>query len=257
MLDNVINKDYWLGLMIGNSRLHWSYFQANDLRKTWNTSQVNSLNELPQVVDEELKTYLRAKVPLYIASVVPSATKIYLPLPQTRIIDSCLIPLNNVYPTMGIDRILALWGSGCRYGFPSLVIDSGTALTITGADENNKVVGGAILPGVKLQLQSLFLNTASLPEIEIITGVSSRWANNTPCAIQSGVIHTIVAGIKEFTQDWLNKYPQSQVILTGGDAVLLSESITSIYPGLSDKIIVDTNLIFYAMESYRQMYEGN
>ena len=239
--------------MIGNSRLHWSYFQGKELKHTWNTSQADNLNELPQVVNEELKNYLRAKIPLYIASVVPSATKIYLPLAQTRIIDSSLIPLRKVYNTMGIDRVLALWGGGCKYGFPSLVIDSGTALTFTGADEQQNVVGGAILPGVRLQLKSLFFNTASLPEIEMISHITPRWANNTPCAIQSGVIYSIMAGIKDFTQDWLKKYPQSKVILTGGDALLLSDYVQHLYPDLNDRFIVDSNLIFYAMENYRHL----
>ena len=239
--------------MIGNSRFHWSYFQGKELRQTWNTPQADSLSELAQVVNPELKSYLCAKIPLYVASVVPSATKIYLPLPQTRIINSCLIPLKQVYPTMGIDRVLALWGGGYKYGFPCLVIDSGTALTFTGADQEQNVVGGAILPGVRLQLKSLFFNTASLPEIDIISHMTPRWANNTPCAIQSGVIHTIVAGIKDFTEDWLRQYPHSQVILTGGDALLLSEYIKHLYPDCSDRFIVDSNLIFYAMENYRNL----
>ena len=239
--------------MIGNSRLHWSYFQGKELKQTWNTSQADSLSELAQVVSEELKRYLCSKLPLYVASVVPSATKIYLSLSQARIIDSNLIPLKKVYPTMGIDRVLALWGGGCRYGFPCLVIDSGTALTFTGADEDCNVIGGAILPGVRLQLKSLFFNTASLPEIEIISHMTPRWANNTPCAIQSGVIYTIVAGIKDFTQDWLQKYPHSQVILTGGDALLLSEYVKYLYPDFSDRLIVDSNLIFYGMENYRNL----
>lgn len=248
-----MSQENWLGLMIGNSRLHWSYFQGKELQKTWNTFQADSLSELAQVIDPELKSYLCAKMPLYVASVVPSATKLYFPLPQTRIIDCRLIPLENVYSTMGVDRILALWGGGCKYGFPCLVIDSGTALTFTGADEEKNLIGGAILPGVRLQLKSLFFNTASLPEIEMISQMTPRWANNTPCAIQSGVIYTIVAGIKDFTQDWLQKYPQSQIILTGGDAILLSEYVQHLYPDFSDRFIVDSNLIFYGMENYRHL----
>ena len=243
-------EDCWLGLMIGNSRLHWSYLSNDKLVKTWNTSQVSSLTELPKVIDDQLKKLLLSKIPLYVASVVPSATKIYLPLPQTHIINCNLIPLENVYPTMGIDRILAVWGAGCYYGFPCLVIDSGTALTLTGADPQAKVIGGAILPGVRLQLQSLFFNTASLPEIEVICGETPRWANDTPHAIQSGVIHTIVSGIKDFSLDWLSRFPESKVILTGGDARLLSDYLNKLYPEHNDRFLVDANLIFRGMQQY-------
>lgn len=244
----------WLGLMIGNSRLHWAYFQGKELRKTWNTLQADTVTELETVLDDELYGLLQSRIPLYVASVVPSATKIYLSLPQTIIIDYKTIPLQNIYENMGCDRILALWGGGNHYGFPCLVIDSGTALTFSGADENHCFQGGAIMPGVRLQLQSLFLNTAALPEVEIIGEITPRWATNTPSAISSGVIYTIIAGIKDFAQDWLNQYPHSRVILTGGDAILLASYIKTIHPDFSQQLIVDPNLIFWGMESYAHNY---
>lgn len=240
----------WLGLMIGNSRLHWAYFQGGELRKTWNTFKADTVAELETVLDTELYGYLQSRISLYVASVVPSATKIYLSLPQTIIIDYQTIPLKNIYDSMGCDRILALWGGGSHYGFPCLVIDSGTALTFSGADENHCFRGGAIMPGVRLQLQSLFFNTAALPEVEIMGDITPRWATNTPCAISSGVIYTIVAGIKDFAHDWLKKYPESKIILTGGDALLLSRYLEYIDPDFSKQFIVDPNLIFLGMQSY-------
>lgn len=246
----------WLGLVIGNSRLHWAYFADNQLQQTWNTLQVEKLADLPSVVDSQLNSYLVEKIPLYIASVVPSATKIYLSLPQTKIIDTSKIPLYQVYPTMGCDRILALWGAGLVYGFPCLVVDSGTALTFSGADEKQNFVGGAILPGVRLQLQSLFFYTASLPEVEIMGDIIPRWTNSTPEAIQSGVIYTIIAGIKDFSLHWLERYPHSNIIFTGGDAVILSRYFRAIYPDFENSIKVNTDLIFSGMENYFLEFES-
>lgn len=217
---------------------------------TWNTSQAESLAELSHILDNTLYSYLKAQIPLYIASVVPSATKIYLSLAQAIIIDPKIIPLQDIYPTMGVDRILALWGAGCIYGFPCLVIDSGTALTFTGADDHKQLIGGAILAGVRLQLQTLFFNTAALPEIEISSEIPPRWAKNTALAIQSGVIYTLISSIQDFTKDWLSKYPQSKVILTGGDALLLFEYLKIIFPEMSYKITVDSNLIFLGIQEY-------
>ncbi len=57
------------------------------------------------------------------------------------------VPLQNTYPTLGVDRTLALVGAGDVWGWPVLVIDCGTALTFTaGADQS--LIGGAILPGL-------------------------------------------------------------------------------------------------------------
>lgn len=244
-------SDYrWLGLMIGNSRLHWSYFVGENLEETWNTLQVENVNQLSDVVSAKLNGYVEEEIPLYIASVVPSATKIYLQLPQSYLICHHKIPLLGVYSTLGVDRILALWGARCRYQFPCLVIDSGTALTFTGADEKGELMGGGILPGVKLQLQSLFFNTAALPEIEIMGELNSRWAKDTNLAMQSGVIYTIIAGIRDFIVDWWQKFPESFVIITGGDAFLLAKYLEQVYPLVREKVVVDPNLIFWGMQGY-------
>ena len=41
-----------------------------------------------------------------------------------------------MYPTLGIDRALALYSAGSTFRFPVLVIDAGTALRFTGADSH-------------------------------------------------------------------------------------------------------------------------
>lgn len=250
-----MRNNRWLGLMIGNSRLHWSFFVDGQLKQTWNSLQVENINQLNNVVEAELQAYLEQKIPLYLASVVPSATKIYLQLAQARIIDTHQIPIHGIYDTMGVDRILALWGAGCRYQFPCLVIDSGTALTFTGADETPKLIGGAILAGVRLQLQALFLNTAALPEIEIMGDVTPRWAMNTPLAIQSGVIYSLISSIRDFSEDWLKQFPHSSVILTGGDALLLARYLKQVFPLFSQQVIVDPNLIYWGMKGYLEIVE--
>jgi len=83
--------------------------------------------------------------------------------------------------------------------------DAGTALTLTGADADRCLVG-AILP--RLQLQSLAQRTGGLPLVEIgdLASLPPRWALNE--AIQSGVIYTIIAGIRDFIQVW-QEFPRS------------------------------------------------
>jgi type III pantothenate kinase len=70
-------------------------------------------------------------LPLYLASVVPSQTALWQTYPDVHIITLDQVPLQGVYPTLGIDRALALWGAGETWGWPMLVIDAGTALTLT------------------------------------------------------------------------------------------------------------------------------
>ncbi|AFY68882.1 putative transcriptional acitvator, Baf family [Thalassoporum mexicanum PCC 7367] len=179
-----------------------------------------------------------------IASVVPHLSTPWHGLVQTQVITSTQIPIANLYETIGVDRALVALGAGAKYGYPVLVIDAGTAITITGIDEHPALVGGAILPGIYAQFQSLHQATAALPEVPIEIPIHStepgqakspgqqqeikpdtpeRWATDTVGAIKSGVWHTIAAGIYSFIQDWCDRYPGSGIVFTGGDGKKLQQ----------------------------------
>ena len=142
-------------------------------------------------------------------------------------------------------------GAAEVWGLPTLVIDAGTAFTFTGADVNRRLLGGAILPGLRLQLRSLTQKTAALPPIELPLEMPPRFAINTPEAIQSGVVYTVLAGIRDFIQAWWQEFPGSAVVMTGGDRVLLHQYLQDQYPELAAQITVDPNLIFWGMRACR------
>ncbi|MGL4375633.1 MAG: pantothenate kinase, partial [Microcoleaceae cyanobacterium] len=108
------SEQVWLALMIGNSRLHWASVKGLTLQDTWDTGHLsqgekadnNSLNSLD---NNELETQ-----PLAIASVVSEQTKLWQNYPNVHIINLDEIPLNGLYPTLGIDRALAVLGAGTR-----------------------------------------------------------------------------------------------------------------------------------------------
>ena len=237
-----MTKNIQIGLSIGNSRYHWAWFLNTKLQSSWDTEYL-----LPDRYLEFLPLDLPAiitKIPIYLISVVPNQTAIWQQLSQVKLITLTDIPLSNLYPTLGIDRALAIFGAGETYGYPVLVIDGGTALTITGIDDCRQLIGGAILPGLRLQLQSLARCTAALPEIELPQQLPLRWSNHTSDAIASGISHTVTAGIKDFMQDWQQLYPQSQIVFTGGDGPLLVR-----YLSMKDRVILDRNLVFYGLSA--------
>ncbi|NEP07946.1 MAG: type III pantothenate kinase, partial [Okeania sp. SIO4D6] len=165
----------WLGLMIGNTRLHWGYFVGAILQKTWDIDRIHKWEieeniNVEIVVRKLLKNTLETQniklnhqMPLLIASVVPQQTVLWETYPWSDMITLEKLPLQGLYPTLGIDRALAVLGAGTKLGWPVLVIDAGTAITFTGADVQKKIVGGSILPGLRLQLSSLIAGTAMLP----------------------------------------------------------------------------------------------
>jgi type III pantothenate kinase len=255
----VINN-IWLALALGNSRYHWAWFLGTQLQASWDTAHLDltSLASRWSVIDlvsDNLNLFPRSlqleidrqdidisQVPIYLISVVPSQTTIWERLPQVKQITLADIPLFNLYSTLGIDRALAIFGAGEIYGYPVLVIDGGTALTITGVDGDRYLVGGAIIPGLKLQLSSLSTGTAALPQVQLPPQLPPRWSNNTSEAIASGILHSISAGMIEYINDWGRLYPNSQIVFTGGDGKYLK----SILPKSFDLgVTFDRHLLFH------------
>ncbi|MGB3612598.1 MAG: pantothenate kinase [Elainellaceae cyanobacterium] len=237
----------WLGLLIGNTQLHWGRFEQGTLVAHWQQPhfdpaqpQPNSNLGIPspEPTVTPLDNVPAAHRPLLavkqvcLASVVPQQTSYWQPYCQQPITLE-QIPLQGTYPTLGVDRALALWGAGQHWGFPVLVVDGGTALTYTGTDATKTLVGGAILPGLGLQLRSLHQSTALLPIVKLnaeptgpLDVPTTRWAKTTEAAIQSGIFHSAIAGAESFLQDWRSRFPHSPVVFTGGDGGWLYHSLS-------------------------------
>lgn len=243
----------WLALTIGNSRLHWAWFQGKSLVKTSHSKHLSqTVENLPKYLKDVTQfPSLPKDIPIYLASVVPRQTLFWKSHPTVTEITLTQIPLRGIYPTMGIDRALALWGAVQTYGLPVLVIDAGTAITLTCTTPGPVpiLMGGAILPGLRLQLQSLHRQTAALPTVELPKQLPSRWSLNTVNAIESGVIYTVLAGLKDFISDWLEQFPGSAIALTGGDAQLLLDRFKNQFPTIARKIAIDTQLAFLGIQS--------
>lgn len=258
---NMLSQSNWLGLMIGNSRLHWANFSGASINITGDSEHLQAWD------DQQLPDWLeQGSLPLAIASVVPRQTEIWQNYYHAHLITLQDIPLQGIYPTLGIDRALAIWGAGSHYGWPILVIDAGTALTFTGADQQKYLQGGAILPGVKLQFASLAEKTAALPTIDLIdssvdlpmnlsvnlpVNLPERWARNTPDAMYSGIIYTLLASIRDYVHTWLIQFPDSHIVITGGDRTLLLNYLQIFDQPLGKKIIEAPHAIFWGMIAWQ------
>ncbi|WP_029681695.1 pantothenate kinase [Picosynechococcus sp. NKBG15041c] len=221
----------WWALMIGNSRLHWGAFADYTLQGIEHTDHDTVGTGVQQLQ--------------YVASVVPRQTTwIEAQFPEARVITLRDIPLRHCYPQLGIDRALAVWGAGQHYGFPCLVIDGGTALTFSGATGDRQWLGGAILPGLKLQFKSLAQATAALPEVNLPEQLPQRWARETQGAIASGITRTVLAGVNDFIQAWQAEFPQGKILVTGGDGPWLAQHIP--------RLIYDPALIFRGFQALKE-----
>ncbi|VXD20080.1 Type III pantothenate kinase [Planktothrix serta PCC 8927] len=229
----------WFGLMLGNSRRHWAKLLGTTVLESWDEENTDQ------------PPTLKAHLPLLVASVIPEQSQHWATTPQVRVLTLADIPLKGMYSTLGIDRALAVLGGGIHFGWPILVIDAGTALTLTGVDAEQRLVGGAILPGFGLQRSSLAQKTAALPDIEFPQHLPPRWAMQTSEAIQSGIIYTLLAGIRDFIEAWREQYPNTALVLTGGDRHLLLSYFTKQFPDTDIHPVADAHLIFRGMAALK------
>lgn len=82
---------------------------------------------------------------------------------------------------VGGDRIVAAVAAIAKYEGPIIIIDMGTATTMDVVDKAGSYIGGVILPGVKVSLNSLVSNTAQLPRINLDVPKRTIGKNTIEC----------------------------------------------------------------------------
>ncbi|MDO5477535.1 MAG: type III pantothenate kinase [Clostridia bacterium] len=105
-----------------------------------------------------------------------------------------------------------------KYGGPVIVIDMGTATTISVSDEKNSFVGCAIMPGITTSLNALTKKAALLQEISF-EAPKCAIGTNTPDCMRSGVILGAASMVDGMVERFLAELGKdAKVIATGGHA---------------------------------------
>lgn len=122
------------------------------------------------------------------------------------------------------------------YGGPVIVIDMGTATTISASSADNTFLGCAIMPGVTTSLNALTQKAALLQEISYDAPKCVIGTNTADC-MRSGVIYGNAAMIDGMVERFLSELGEkAHVIATGGHA-------RYIVPFCKSDITYDPNLL--------------
>lgn len=120
--------------------------------------------------------------------------------------------------SVGSDLIVAAVAALQEYQAPLMLIDMGTATTITVVDKDNTYIGGAIIPGVRVSAEALSSRAAQLPGIQLDRPKRAIGKNTVEC-MRSGIMFGAAAmldGMIERMEAELGK--QTTVVATGGIA---------------------------------------
>ena len=239
-----------LAVDIGNTNIVLGCIEQEKIYFVERVSTNISKTELEYVV--ELKTLLdlyRIQVEeitgCIIASVVPPLTNIvktamekYLhttPLIVGPGVKTGLNILMDNPAQIGADLIVNAVAGLKYYGAPIIMIDMGTATTISVVDDKKNYIGGMILPGVKVSLESLVNRTSQLPKISLEAPKKIIGKNTIDC-MKSGIIVGQAASMDGMIERiWEDLGYKAQVVATGGLA-------GCIVPHCKKKIIYDNEL---------------
>ena len=148
---------------------------------------------------------------------------------------------------LGPDLLVGAVAGLAEYGSPLLIIDMGTATTISVINNQRRFMGGMILPGVKVALNGLTAHAAHLPQIAI--ELPKKLINGTTVgAMQSGSIYGHASCIDGMVDRiWEDLGYETEVVCTGGFAKL-------VIPCCKHKFHVDSQLL---IKGLKILYDKN
>ncbi len=138
--------------------------------------------------------------------------------------------------SLGADRVCDAVCVIEEYKVPAIIIDMGTATTISVIDKDKNHIGGMIIPGIKTSLDSLSINASQLPFISLDTPKTLIGKNTIDC-MKSGIIYgnaSLIDGLIDRIKAEINE--DFIIIATGGLAPL-------IIPHSKHKITYDKDLL--------------
>ncbi|MDO5362077.1 MAG: type III pantothenate kinase [Eubacteriales bacterium] len=148
---------------------------------------------------------------------------------------------------LGADLVADAVAGLAEYPVPFIVIDMGTATTVSVVNEKKQYIGGMILPGVRISLDALTSRASQLSGISLEAPKRIIGKNTIDC-MKSGLLYSNAAaldGIVERIEEELGQ--KTTVIATGGLA-------KKIIPHCKREIILDEDLL---LKGLLVIYEKN
>ena len=147
----------------------------------------------------------------------------------------------------GADLVVGCVAALREHKAPMIIIDMGTATTMIVLDKNSAMVGGCIMPGVKISLDALTERTALLPGLQLDQPKKAIGRNTIDC-MRSGIMMgaaCMLDGMIDRMEEELGY--KTTVIATGGIAKF-------VIPMCRHEIVYDKDLLVKGLAS---LYRDN
>ena len=123
---------------------------------------------------------------------------------------------------LGSDRVADAVAATNLYPCPLVIVDMGTATTVSVVDADKNFIGGMIMPGLMVSMEALATKTSQLPHIGLEAPKKAIGRNTADC-IKSGLIYGNASAIDGLiTSIELELGQKCTVISTGGLAKIVT-----------------------------------
>ena len=150
----------------------------------------------------------------------------------------------------GADLVVGCVAALREHKAPMIIVDMGTATTMIVVDKNQAMIGGCIMPGVKISMDALTDRTALLPGLQLDQPKKAIGRNTIDC-MRSGLMMgaaCMIDGMIDRMEEELGY--ETTVIATGGIAKF-------VLPMCRHKIIYDKDLLVKGLAAlYRDNRRG-
>lgn len=149
--------------------------------------------------------------------------------------------------SVGSDLIVDAVAGIAEYGAPLIIVDMGTATTMSVIDKNKSYVGGAILSGLRLSMDALSSGTSQLFNVSLDAPKCAIGKNTTDC-LKSGIVlgnAVCIDGMIDRMEAELGY--RIRVVATGGMSHV-------VIPLCKHKIIIDDSLL---LKGLKIIYDKN
>lgn len=139
---------------------------------------------------------------------------------------------------MGVDRWVAMVAAFNRSNSACCVIDAGTALTIDCVAANGRHLGGLIVPGKRLQLESLSGNTKKVKFAADKAIGEMAFGTDTQSAVYNGLAFMMTGLIHQAVAEFVRQVGgPTAIYLAGGNASELAPHLSFAFDEWNDIVL--------------------
>jgi len=245
-------SDRILAIDIGNSNINAGLFKGDRLRTL--RFRTGPLRDRA-FYEGALQEFLGGDRPEggVLSSVVPSHDRVFFdilaaltggaPVVVNHSIDTGLV-FDVAEPAgIGADRIANAVAACSMTEGSAVVVDLGTATTVTVVAGDRRLLGGVIMPGVEMMCIALNEQTGKLPLVRPAPS-SGPLGKDTKSSIISGVVYGTAGAVDRVLEEMAVVLGEFTAVLTGGNAHLIDGLLKSEHIHIPELTLSGLRIIF-------------